>query len=145
MYRRYRIPPRWREMDRIQREMNHLFEAHSPVRTRVAPSYPAVNLWSNEDGLVINAEVPGISAEVIDISVIGETLTLSGARKQEELGEGARYQRHERGNGKFSRLIELPFPVDVNDVQATFTNGVLNISMPRAEADKPRKIVVKGA
>ena len=145
MYRRYRIPPRWREMDRIQREMNRLFEAHSPDRTRVAPRYPAVNLWSNEDGLVINAEVPGISADDIDISVIGETLTLSGARKQEELGEGTRYHRHERGNGKFSRLIELPFPVDVNDVQATFTNGVLNISMPRAEADKPRKIVVKGA
>ena len=145
MYRRYRIPPRWREMDRIQREMNRLFEAHSPVRTRVAPSYPAVNLWSNEDGLVINAEVPGISADDINISVIGETLTLSGARKQEALGEGTRYHRHERGSGKFSRLIELPFPVDVNDVQATFTNGVLNVSMPRAEADKPRKIVVKGA
>jgi HSP20 family protein len=104
-----------------------------------------VNIWSNEEGLVISAEVPGISAEDIDISVVGETLTLSGARKREELGEDARYHRHERGNGKFSRVIELPFPVDVNNVQATFKNGVLNISMPRAEADKPRKIVVKGA
>lgn len=145
MYRRYRIPSRWREMDRIQSEMNRLFEAYSPVRTRVAPSYPAVNIWSNEDGLVISAEVPGINTEDINISVVGETLTLSGARKPEDLGEGTRYHRHERGNGKFSRVIELPFPIDVDNVQATFKNGILDISMPRAEADKPRKIVVKGS
>ncbi|MGB7116701.1 MAG: Hsp20/alpha crystallin family protein [Anaerolineales bacterium] len=145
MYRRYRVPSVWRELNQIQRDMNRVFEGYSPVRTRIAPSYPALNIWSNEEGLVVNAEVPGIDVEDIDISVVGETLTLSGARKSEDLEEGARYHRQERGSGKFNRSVELPFPVDIDIVEATFKNGVLQISLPRSEADKPKKIVVKSA
>jgi HSP20 family protein len=125
--------------------MNRVFDGYSPVRTRIAPSYPALNIWSSEEGLVVNAEVPGIDVEDIDISVVGETLTLSGARKSEDLEEGARYHRQERGYGKFNRSVELPFPVDIDKVEATFKNGVLHISLPRSEADKPKKIVVKSA
>ena len=145
MYRRYRVPSVWRELNQIQRDMNRVFDGYSPVRTRIAPSYPALNIWSNEEGLVVNAEVPGIDVEDIDISVVGETLTLSGARKSEDLEEGARYHRQERGSGKFNRSVELPFPVDIDKVEATFKNGVLHISLPRSEADKPKKIVVKSA
>ena len=145
MYRRYRVPSVWRELNQIQRDMNRVFDGYSPVRTRIAPSYPALNIWSNEEGLVVNAEVPGIDVEDIDISVVGETLTLSGARKSEDLEEGARYHRQERGYGKFNRSVELPFPVDIDKVEATFKNGVLHISLPRSEADKPKKIVVKSA
>jgi len=145
MYRRYRVPSVWRELNQIQRDMNRVFDGYAPVRTRTAPSYPALNIWSNEEGLVVNAEVPGIDVEDIDISVVGETLTLSGARKSEDLEEGARYHRQERGSGKFNRSVELPFPVDTDKVEATFKNGVLQISLPRTEADKPKKIVVKSA
>ena len=145
MYRRYRVPSTWREMDRLQREMNRLFEDYSPARMRSAPSYPALNVWSNEEGLLVTAEVPGVSPEDIEVNVSGETLTLSGVRKPDELKEGARYHRQERGYGKFSRTLQLPFPVDVNKVEATFRNGVLMIAMPRTEQDKPRKIVVKNA
>jgi HSP20 family protein len=130
-------------MDRMQREMNRLFDTYYPVRLRTAPSFPAMNVWSSEEGLILTAEVPGIRPEDIDVSVIGETLNLTGARKPEELKEGTRYHRQERGYGKFSRTIQLPFPVDVNKVEATFKNGLLHISLPRAEADKPRKIAVK--
>ena len=143
MYRRYRVPAVWRDMDRMQREMNRLFDTYYPVRLRTAPSFPAMNVWSSEEGLILTAEVPGIRPEDIDVSVIGETLNLTGARKPEELKEGTRYHRQERGYGKFSRTIQLPFPVDVNKVEATFKNGLLHISLPRAEADKPRKIAVK--
>jgi HSP20 family protein len=125
--------------------MNRVFDGYSPVRTRIAPSYPALNIWSSEEGLVVNAEVPGIDVEDIEISVVGETLTLNGARKSEDLEEGARYHRQERGYGKFNRSVELPFPVDIDKVEATFKNGVLQISLPRSEADKPKKIVVKSA
>jgi HSP20 family protein len=125
--------------------MNRVFDGYSPVRTRIAPSYPALNIWSSEEGLVVNAEVPGIDVEDMEISVVGETLTLSGARKSEDLEEGARYHRQERGYGKFNRSVELPFPVDIDKVEATFKNGVLQISLPRSEADKPKKIVVKSA
>jgi len=145
MYRRYRVPNAWREMDRLQREMNRLFDNYYPVRMHTAPSFPATNLWSNDEGLILTAEVPGIRPEDIDVSVVGETLSLTGARKPEELKEGTRYHRQERGYGKFSRTIQLPFPVDVNKVEATFKNGLLHISLPRAEADKPRKIAVKSA
>ncbi len=145
MYRRYRVPSVWRELNQIQRDMNRVFDGYSPIRTRTAPSYPALNIWSNEEGLVVNAEVPGIDVKDIDISVVGETLTLSGARKSEDLEEGSRYHRQERGSGKFNRSVELPFPVDIDKVEATFKNGVLQISLPRSEADKPKKIVVKSA
>jgi len=145
MYRRYRMPFVTREVDRLQNEMNRLFEAYSPARMRTAPGYPAMNIWTSEDGIKLTAEVPGVHSEDIDINVVGETLTLSGERKADELKEGARYHRQERGYGKFTRSIQLPFPVNVNQVEATFKNGVLNVSLPRAEEDKPRKIAVKSA
>jgi HSP20 family protein len=132
-------------MDRLQKEMNRLFDAYYPSRLRPAPGYPAMNVWANDDGLSITAEVPGVSAEDINISVVGETLTLTGVRKPDELTEGSRYHRQERGYGEFTRSIQLPFPVAVNNVEAMFKNGVLAISLPRAEEDKPKKIAVKSA
>jgi len=145
MYRQYRFPTTWREMDRLQREMNRLFEDQYPGRLRRAPSYPAMNIWTSNDGLIVTAEAPGVSPDDVDISVVGETLTLSGVRKPDELNEGARYHRQERGYGNFTRSIQLPFPVIVGEVEATFRDGVLSIVMPRAEEDKPRKIAVKSA
>ena len=143
MYRRYYIPPAWREVERLQREMSRMYDVLYPARLRPAPGYPALNIWTSENGLNVTAEVPGIKPEDIDISVVGETLTLSGERHSDELQEGAQYHRQERGYGKFTRSIQLPFPVDVNKVEATFKNGVLQVALPRAEADKPKKIVVK--
>jgi len=145
MYRRYRIPTVYRDMDRMQREMNRLFDSYYPGRLRTAPGYPAMNIWSSEDGLNVTAEMPGVSVEDIDISVVGETLTVSGVREADETNGNSRYHRRERGYGRFNRSIQLPFPVDVNKVQAGFTNGILSIELPRAEEDKPRKIAVKSA
>lgn len=145
MYRRYRIPTAWREVDRLQREMNRLFENYYPTRTRAAAGYPAMNIWASEEGLKVTAELPGLSTEDLDISVVGQTLTVSGQRKRDELPQEARYHRQERGFGKFSRAIQLPYAVDVKKVEATFKDGVLHIDLPRAEEDKPRKITVKVA
>jgi HSP20 family protein len=145
MYRQYRIPTVWHEVDRLQSEMSRLFEAYYPDRRRPAPAYPALNVWTNEEGLNVTAEVPGVSPDDIEISVVGDTLTLSGTRKPEELDENTRYHRQERGYGDFTRSLQLPFQVDVNKVEATFRNGVLMVAMPRAEEDKPRKITVKSA
>jgi len=133
----------WRDVDRLQREMNRLFEDYVPTRLRRAPSFPALNVWANEDSLKVTAEVPGVDPQEINVSVVGETLTLTGVRSPEELNEDARYHRQERGYGNFTRSIQLPYVVDVKKVEATFKNGVLNIALPRAEEGKPRKIVVK--
>lgn len=144
MYRRFRTPTVWQEMDRIQREMDRLFKATSGTRVG-SGGFPAMNIWSNEDSAVITAELPGINLDDIDISVIGDTLTLTGRRMPDELAEGARYHRQERGFGKFTRSIKLPYTVDGDKVEATYNRGVLSITLPRAEADKPRKIQVRSA
>ncbi len=143
MYRRYSIPSVWREMDRLQREMNRFYETSYPSHFRSAPAYPAMNVWMSEEGLQITAEVPGVSPKDIDISVVGDTLTLSGVREPDELKEGAQYHRQERGYGNYSRSLQLPFSVNVDKVEATFKNGVLSIVLPRAEEDKPKKITIK--
>ena len=142
MYRRYRMPNVTREMDKIQREMNRLFNSTFSRRYRNAPSFPAVNVWANEDGLVVTSEVPGINTDDIDIVVVGETMTLSGTRGWDEQNEDTKYHRQERGYGEFTRTVKLPFLVDADKVEASFINGVLNITLPRKDEDKPTKITV---
>jgi HSP20 family protein len=125
--------------------MNRLFETSSFGGLRRAPSFPAMNVWTSEDGLIVTAEIPGVEIDDIEISVMNETLTVSGQRSPDEVGEGMRYHRRERGCGRFTRSVQLPYPVDSDHVEATFKDGVLSIALPRAEEDKPRKITVKGA
>jgi HSP20 family protein len=143
MYRSYRPPSIWREMDRLQREMNRLFNGYSPNRLYSAPSYPAINVWANEDGLLVNAEMPGVQVDGIDVSVDGKTLTISGERMTDELPEGARYHRKERRFGDFSRTIQLPIAVNSEQVVASFSDGVLTINLPGAESEKPKKIAIQ--
>lgn len=145
MYRLYRTPSAWREVERLRREMNRLFDSGTTGPVRTAPSYPAMNVWVSEEGLIVTAEVPGVPIEAMEINVVNETLTLSGRREPEEVGEETRYHRQERGYGKFTRTIQLPFRVDSEKVDATLTNGVLRIELPRVEEEKPRKITVKAA
>jgi len=142
MYRRYRMPNVSREMDKFQQEMNRLFDSTFSRRYRNAPSFPAVNVWANEDGLVVTSEVPGINVDDIDIVVVGETLTLSGTRGWDELNEDTKYHRQERGYGDFTRTVKLPFLVDADKVDASFIDGVLNITLPRKDEDKPTRISV---
>ena len=145
-YARYNYTSPWRDMARLQNEMNRLFsDTFALSGGRTAPGYPAMNVWTNEDGAVITAELPGVSAENIDISVVGDTLTLSGTRKPEELKEGEKFHRRERSFGNFTRSFQLPFSVETNKVDAVFEKGILLISLPRAEVDKPKKIAVKTA
>jgi HSP20 family protein len=139
-----RVRSHWREMERLQREMNRLFtNASTSLDDACAPSYPAMNVWTSQDEAIITAELPDVNPKDIDISVTGDTLTVSGTRQADELPEDAVYHRRERGCGKFTRAFQLPFPVESGKVEAAFDSGVLQISLPRLEADKPRKIAVK--
>ena len=126
----------WREFDRINRET---FRTLSPGKVK----FPPVNLWKNENKAVITTEIPGVDPEGVEINVVGKTITLRFERKSEELKEGETYTRKERWHGEFSRSIELPFNVQGDKVEAKFSRGVLYIEMPRAEAEKPRKITVQ--
>lgn len=143
MNRRFQRPRLLQEMDQLQREVNRLFEATNKGRVFNTPTYPAVNIWTNQDGQVISAEMPGIRPEDLDIDVTGDALSISGIRKPDEVNKAARYHRRERNYGSFSRTVQLPFMVDTKQVEASFKNGVLFINLPRAEADKPKRITVK--
>lgn len=145
--RRYTARSPWAEMERLHRDVNRLFyDSFSQAGGRVGPAnYPVMNVWSNEDGTVVTAELPGVDAEDIEISVVGDTLTLSGSRQADELEEDEKYHRRERGSGKFSRSFQLPFRTEADKVEATFDKGVLHIFLPRSETDKPKKINVKSA
>jgi len=132
----------WREMSRLQEEMNRLF---SRTREPYAGAFPAVNLWASQESVVVTAELPGVEQADIEISVVGDTLTVQGVRKPDETGEGSNYHRRERGFGRFVRAIQLPFRVEPDEVSATLRNGTLSITLPRAQSDRPRKVQVKSA
>lgn len=104
--------------------------------------FPALNAWVTESGVVVDAEVPGVDAGSIDVSVVKDELTLSGQRAADDVGDGV-YHRRERGYGKFSRTVQLPFRVQADKVVATYRNGVLRVELPRAEADKPKRITIQ--
>lgn len=104
-------------------------------------AFPAVNLWERGDDLYAEAEVPGLGADDVDISVVGNELVIKGRRMDLD-EEGVSYHRRERGVGEFSRTLRLPVEVDAEKVEATLRDGVLLIRLPKAAAARPRKIQV---
>ncbi|MGC9323559.1 MAG: Hsp20/alpha crystallin family protein [Desulfomonilia bacterium] len=130
----------FREMDRFQQDISSLF---SGVNRFPARTYPALNVYTGDEDVVITSEIPGIDPADIDLSVTGDMLTIKGTRKNPQLKNDERWHRRERGYGNFYRTLKLPYNVDGNKVSADYTRGVLKIVLPRAEADKPRKITVK--
>jgi HSP20 family protein len=143
MYQRFRTPSKRGDLYRMQRELEKLFNDYSPKRIRTAMSFPAINVWANEDSALITAEIPGVKKDELEINVTGDTLTVSGDRIPDDLPADSQYHRRERTYGKFSRSIQLPYTVDVDHVSAIFTNGVLEVILPRIEAEKPKKISIK--
>jgi HSP20 family protein len=126
----------WREFDRVERTL-------SRVVPRSSVEFPAVNLWVAENSAFLTTEIPGVDPQAIDISVVGKTLTLRGSRQPEEIREGASYHRRERWYGQFTKTVDLPFNVQADKVNARFSKGILSIELPRADAEKPKKITVK--
>jgi HSP20 family protein len=131
----------FRDMRRLQAEMNRLFESSAAQRPG---EYPAVNVYANQDGAVITAELPGVKSDDLDISVHRDSVTLSGERRT-ETDEAAGYHRRERGQGRFVRALSMPFQVDPKTVEASLKNGVLRVHLHRAEEDKPRRIKVSSS
>jgi HSP20 family protein len=106
---------------------------------------PRLNVWTNPETAVVTAQLPGIDPADLDLSMDGNTLTLRGERKPLELGEHESLHRRERVVGQFTRTVELPFEVDNDSVSARYEHGVLEVTLPRAESSKPKKITVASA
>jgi HSP20 family protein len=133
------------ELDRMRREMDRLSEAFTgPLfREPLAGVFPLMNMTEDPDNYYVRAELPGIKADELDISLTGNSLTVSGQRTIPEENEKARYHRREREAGKFSRVLGLPSPVDSSKVEASCVDGVLTVVLPKAEVAKPKQIAVK--
>jgi HSP20 family protein len=134
--------------EQLRREITRLLEGFDPLtgRARVfgAPRFPAVNVWEGGEHLYAEAEVPGVSQDGLEITVVGSELTIKGRRPPLE-GENLSYHRQERGVGEFTRVLTLPVEIDAEKVQAGLKDGVLTLTLPKAEVARPRKINVKGS
>lgn len=128
------------DLGSLQREMSRLLGGY----VNRSEEFPAINVWSNQEKAVITAELPGMDPATINIAVLGDTVTLAGDRKNEELGKDEVYHRQERRHGPFSRSIRLPYELAQEQVIARYTHGILEVTLPRHEGTKPRKIAVTG-
>ena len=137
----YPLSDVWSEMNRLHNEMNHVFDSRERGCQALGASYPALNAWEEDDSLYVEAELPGVEMDDLEIHVTGDELSIKGQRKSPETTK-ARWHRRERGFGQFSRTLTLTEQVDAQKVKAHFNNGVLLIELPKREEDRPRRISV---
>lgn len=133
------------DFDQVRREVARLAEnlAHGPVAGAGVQMFPLVNVTQDSDNFYVRAELPGVKAADLSVSIVDNKLSISGKRELPAEGEKVSYHRREREGGSFSRSIALPSPVDREGVEAQFENGLLTIVIPLAEETKPRQIPVK--
>ena len=131
-------------IDRLQADFESVFGNlfYTDDEPSRSGSFPPVNLWEDESNIYVECEIPGVKRDQLGLSVVGKKLTISGERTR---GGSKDVERHrtERPDGAFSRVITLPREVDPDAIEARLENGVLEVTLPRSEATKPRKIEVK--
>jgi HSP20 family protein len=108
-----------------------------------ARAFPSMNVWETDEAVVVEAELPGFSIEDVDITMTGKEVTISGTRAHTE-PKGKVFLRRERPTGRFSRTLRLSTDIDGSRGAATLQNGVLTVTLPKAEEARPRKIRVGG-
>lgn len=127
------------EMDRLFQE----FTDEVPLeRLTGGRGFPAMNIWEDAEHLRVEAELPGLKMADLEIFVVGNELTIKGARQGPARPE-ANFHRRERGVGSFSRVVRLPVAIEADAVEASLKDGVLLVTMPKAREARPRKIEVK--
>ena len=128
-----------REMDRLW--SNVVGDNLEPPWAGIVRGHPAVNLWETADAVYAELETPGVKSDQVEISVVGDQLSIKVEQPEAEQ-EGVTYHRRERPVGSFSRLLRLPCPVEAGAVEAELHNGVLTIKLPKTKEARPRKIHV---
>jgi len=141
----------FRELDTLRREIDEAFLGAgyqrpfgstflSPVTTR---RFPLVNFSEDEGHVYVDALVPGVDPNDVDVTVLRNTLTISGERKPFEEKKGHVVHRSELGSGKFSRTLEVPVDIDPDKLSADYKDGLLRVILAKAEHVKPKKIEIK--
>ena len=103
---------------------------------------PAVNVWESGDKVFVEAEIPGIAADQIDISLTGSEVTIRGERKAPDARQG-NWVRQEREYGKFTKTVELPFELDASTTDAVLKDGVLTVTAVKAAESQPKRVNVR--
>lgn len=138
---------RWepfREIDALQRQMNRLFDELIPLteRRNDLSFLPAAELEETSDALLLKIELPGMDAKDLDIQVTADAVSVSGERKSESQSESNGIKRTEFRYGKFQRVIPLPVRIQNTDVKAEYKDGILHLTLPKAEEEKNRVVKV---
>jgi len=136
------------EINKLRRDMDRLFDRlwndfGMPHFTRPPRDIPFIDLSETEEDLILKAEIPGLNPEDLDIYITDDILTIKGEMKQELVKEGENYHRMERRYESFSRSIQLPCRVMIEDVEATYREGILTIIMPKCKAEITQKVKIK--
>lgn len=132
----------WKDLERLQSDVGRIFGGEFPQFDR-ARSWPAVNVWHNENEVVLTAELPGLSPEALDLTVNPQSVTLKAERTPVTLGEGESWSRKERPDASFHRNVELPFAVDPQSAEAIYEKGILTIRLHRPKEHRPNKVTVR--
>lgn len=137
----------WRDMFSLRHRINSLFDDAFPaVRSQDETSIwnwsPVVDIFDDQDRIVIKAELPGVEKKDISLDVKGRILTLRGERTSDKEVQEESYYRRERLFGRFERAFTLPMDVSVDKVSADFKDGVLKIEIPKPEEHKPKQIAI---
>jgi HSP20 family protein len=138
----------FREVSRLRNEMDRLWDEYfgagrRAFRLEEEAWLPAVDVSETGDKITVKAEIPGMEAKDIEISMVGDTLTIKGEKKAETEEKDENYHMVERTYGSFSRAMKLPAVVDAEKVEATYKNGVLTVVLPKMEEVKPKAIEIK--
>jgi HSP20 family protein len=137
----------FREVSRLRSEMDRLWDDYFGSGRRAFRMeeawLPAVDVSESGDKITVKAEIPGMEAKDIEISMVGDTLTIKGEKKAEKEEKDENYHMVERSYGSFSRAMKLPAVVDAEKVEATYKNGVLTVVLPKKEEVKPKAIEIK--
>jgi HSP20 family protein len=136
----------WNEMDRMRKQLSTVTDQfYGGPDDQFAGVFPLINVTEDKDNFYVRAELPGIKAENLEISVTGENVAISGERRLALEGGRVKYHRREREEGKFNRIFTVPGSIDSEKVEAKSANGVLTITLPKSEKAKPRQISIKSS
>ena len=136
----------FRDIIGLQDEMNRLFDSFS--RSGDSPTLtegtwaPSVDIYETKDAIIIDAELPGLNQKDINVSVSDNVLTIKGEKKQEKEVKEENYHRVERSYGSFTRSFTLPVGVKSESIKAAYKDGVLKVTLPKAEESKPKQISI---
>jgi HSP20 family protein len=133
------------DFDQIRREMLRLLDASTGdgAPDGAAGVFPPINITQDDENFYIRAEIPGIKPAELSISALRNRVAISGKREIPREHDRVSYHRKERSEGAFNRAITLPTVVDAERVEARYADGIVTLTLPKAEEAKPRQIAVR--